>query len=310
MSGGRVLVMGSSNTDLVCVVDHLPAPGETVPSHEYHVAGGGKGANQAVAAARAGAQVTFAGAVGSDDFGRERLLDLKNDGINTSAVDILEGVASGLAFIFVDDSGENQIVTYGGANDRLTHEHVTRVARLAQPNFLLLTLESPPACIDALLSIASTSNSTVALNAAPYKTIARDYFDRIDILIVNEIEASQLCNSVVAFESAADSAVALRESGPKVVVITLGADGAVVADQRGTIRFPALPIDAVDTTGAGDAFCGAMIAAMSNGADARNAVQKAVIAGGLAATRKGAQPSLPTLEEIEHAHKELGLTSI
>lgn len=294
-----VLVLGSSNTDLVCTVDHLPAAGETVPSTEYAVFGGGKAANQAVASARAGAPTSLVGAVGNDDFGRQRMADLESYGVDTSSVLTAYGVDSGLAFIFVDRDGENQIVTYAGANDGLTAGHVKTALSNREAGILLATLESPPDCIVEAMRTAKRRGYRTLVNAAPFSSTVEGLLDHTDILIVNEIEAGQLVGSPVDLDSALSVGRDIKRCGPENVVITLGADGAVVVGGEMSSHLPALAVPVIDTTGAGDAFCGVLAASLLRGIDLLKSCERAIVAGSLAVTRPGAQPSMPSRDEID-----------
>lgn len=293
-----VLVIGSSNTDLVCRARRIPAPGETIIGHSFSVSAGGKGANQAVAAARAGASVTFAGARGDDDFGAARVSDLRSDGIDVERLRIVAGVSSGVASIVVDDRGENQIVYVAGANARVSRQDADAALSAVDHHVLSLTLEIPFETVSYAVR-HQRPNSIVVLNAAPYdsrlETLVRD----VDILVCNEIEATALLGRLVTPSAALEAVVALRERGARAAVITLGAAGAVVAGDAGLWHIAAPRTEPVDTTGAGDAFCGALCAWLAAGEPLRASARAGVAAGSLAVTRTGAQPALPFRHEIE-----------
>jgi ribokinase len=294
-----VLVVGSSNTDLVCVTERLPHPGETVRGSRFATYAGGKGANQAVAAARAGARVTFVGAVGDDQYGRDRLTDLHREGIDVSLTPMLLGVTSGVAVITVDSRGENQIIMVPGANDAVTPAAATRAVKQAEAAILSLTLEIPSETVRTALE-ARPANMQAVLNAAVFDPRVRELAHLIDVLIVNEVEAGEWLGRPVTAASAAEDARELWSSGPHLAIITLGSYGAVYTVDGLPLHQPALAVDVVDTTGAGDAFCGVLAAWLARGAQPRDAVLAGVAAGTLAVGVSGAQPSLPSLAHIEH----------
>jgi ribokinase len=295
---GSVLIVGSSNTDLVSRAPRLPAAGETVAGSAFAIHPGGKGANQAVAAARAGARVSFVGAVGDDDFGRQRLAELAAEGIDTAHVATVPSVTSGVALIVVDDGGENQIVFVPGANARATPDAVDAAFAAASFAVVGLVLEVPLDVVAHTVR-AAPAGTRVVLNAAPFDARIEPLLDRLDPLICNEIEAGQLVGFDVTLERAVEAAQALIRRGSRAVVITLGRHGAVAAASGDTFAVPAPEVRAVDTTGAGDAFCGALLAWLALGSSLRDAVRAGVCAGSLAVQRDGAQPSLPPRDEIE-----------
>ena len=296
---GGVLVAGSINTDLVARVRVAPAAGETVTGSDFAVFGGGKGANQAVASARSGATTAILGALGQDDFGRQRLADLQREGIGIEHVARLEGVASGVALILVEDDGQNRIAYVPGATARVTPEQAARAVVEARPRVVLATLELPPPALAALMDEARRQGATVVLNATPEPAQGPDLVRLADVLVVNETEAVELLGEGEATQTWDGAALALARLGPGVVAITLGAEGALVARDRDLARLAAPRVEVVDTTGAGDAFCGALAARLAEGAKAEEAARAGVVAGALAVTRAGAQPSMPRREEIE-----------
>lgn len=295
---GRVLVVGSSNTDLVGVCERLPRPGETVRGRTFATYAGGKGANQAVAAARAGAQVTFAGAVGDDQYGRDRLADLRRDGIDVALTVTAPGATSGIALIAVDAAGENEIIMIPGANDLVTPALAGQAVADSAAEVLSLTLEIPLASVQAALAARPPSMRAV-LNAASYDPGIIALAHLIDVLIVNEVEAGEWLGRPVSPETAGADARQLAGAGPELAVITLGSSGAYYADRAGrTFHQPALQVEVVDTTGAGDAFCGAFAAWLARGEEPAEAVRAGVAAGALAVSVAGAQPSLPSADRI------------
>ena len=296
---GSVLVAGSINTDLVGRVRVAPAAGETVTGHGFAIFGGGKGANQAVSAARSGARTAMLGAVGRDDFGRQRLADLEAEGIAVADVANVGDAPSGVALILVEDGGQNRIVYVPGATLTVTAAHAVRAVERVRPRTVLATLELPASAIEALLVAAHQLGATVVLNATPEPGQARDLATRADVLVVNETEAAELLGGNGAARSWSDAALALSALGPPVVVVTLGADGVVLAQDGRVIELPAPRVEAVDTTGAGDALCGALAARLAAGASPVEAARAGVVAGALAVMREGAQPSMPRRSEID-----------
>jgi ribokinase len=289
---GNVLVVGSSNTDLVARTPRLPSPGETVAGSSFAPFAGGKGANQAVAAARAGAAVSFAGAIGDDVFGLERRSDLERDGIDTQFLRVISGVASGVALIVVDHTGENVIVMVPGANALVDAETSVAVAASVPHDVLSLVLEIPFETIEALV-LRKRVGSRVVLNAAPFDARIASLLPNIDVLMCNETEASHLLGWPVNHQNAERAAEELLRVGCGVAAITLGSAGVAVASSDGTFSIPSVIVPAIDTTGAGDAFCGAVAAWLADGESMESAMRAGVAAGACAVTVEGAQPSLP-----------------
>jgi ribokinase len=294
---GRVLVIGSSNTDLVCRTERFPRLGETVRGSTFSTHPGGKGANQAVAAARAGAHVTFVGAIGDDDFGRQRLEELRADSIDVRAVRLVSDRASGVALIVVDAHGDNVIVIVPGANDAIQPTDARNAIAAAQHELVSLTLEIPFGTVQTAVA-ANLGRTPTILNAAPFDPRVTDVLDAIDVLICNEVEASELLGRVVTTANATAAAADMVRDGPRCAVITLGVDGAVLATESEVQPITAPRVSAVDTTGAGDAFCGALCAWLAAGESMEEAVRAGVAAGSISVTRHGAQPSLPARMEI------------
>lgn len=301
---GKVLVAGAINTDLVARAAHAPGAGETVTGREFQIFGGGKGANQAVSAARSGARVAMLGAVGQDDFGRARIRDLEADGIDVRHIVRLADAPSGVALIMLEDSGENRILYVPGSTLSISAEQVEKALDDVVPTVVLATLEPPVAALDRLLSRAKIAGVPVVLNATPEPLLGRELAARCDLLVVNETEAAQLAQIEQGTATWEEVASSLRSLGPEAVVITLGEDGAVLGTAEGFERFPTPRVEVVDTTGAGDAFCGALAAQLAAQKLVRDAVQYGIAAGALAVTRAGAQPSMPTLAEIEAMLKQ------
>ena len=297
---GRVLVAGAINTDLVARVPTAPAAGETVTGSAFAIFGGGKGANQAVAAARSGAATAMLGALGRDDFGRQRLADLAREGIDIADVAVVEGAPSGVALIVVEErSGENRIAYVPGATTTVTPEQATRAVTRVRPRVVLMTLELPRSTLLPLLDAARSIGATVLLNATPEAATGRELLPHVDVLIVNETEAADLLGRPLPPGGGGATALELTRLGPASAAVTLGEAGAVIAREGTTIEIPAPSVEVLDTTGAGDAFCGAFAARLAAGAEPGAAARAAVAAGSLATTQPGAQPSMPTRAEIE-----------
>ena len=281
-----LLVVGSVNADLVVRLSRLPAPGETVSGGTFERHPGGKSANQAVAAARLGAQVAFVGAVGDDDLGADAVAALEHEGIDCSGVARLDDAPTGVALIVVDEAGENQIAVASGANARLADPALPPGARI-----VLLGLEVPD---EAILGAArAAGDARIVLNPAPARPLPDELLDRGPILTPNEAEACTLAGERDA--KAAARTLEQRTGAP--VVVTLGARGALVS---GEVIAPP-PVQVVDTTGAGDAFTGALAAELARGADIRAAVRFATAAAALSTRAAGAREGMPGRAAVEHA---------
>jgi len=296
----RICVVGSLNMDLVTRTPRIPIPGETIIGHEFFTAPGGKGANQAVAAARLGAQVSMVGRVGADDFGQAMRRALTEDDIDCACVFEDETAGTGIAAILVDDAGENSIVVASGANARLSPADVERAqAAIAGADALLLQLETPLETVIRAAEIARAHHVAVLLNPAPARTDLDALLPLVDVLILNESETALLTGLPVEDEAALLAAAdALRATGVGVIILTLGAQGALLVQASGAEAIPAFPVDAVDTTAAGDAFVGGFAVALAEKKPLGEAVRWGNAAGGLAATKLGAQPSLPTRQAL------------
>jgi ribokinase len=286
----RLFVVGSANMDLVVRAPFLPAPGQTVLGSDLMRAPGGKGANQAVAAARLGASVVFVGNVGADANGDDLRAALAGDGVDAENLFCSADRPSGVALIVVDERGENLIAVSPGANTALRADQVDAALASARGgDVLLVQLEVPLETTWHACSVARQQGARVILNAAPANPLVVDRLDLVSVLIVNAGEAAALSGST----HAETAAVALLQRGPEVVVVTRGADGLVLAHQPGVLAIGAQPVEVVDATAAGDAFCGAFATALLEGRDWEWAARFATVAAGLATTRPGAQPSLP-----------------
>lgn len=297
----RIVVIGSSNTDMILRVARLPRPGETVLGGAFAMAAGGKGANQAVAAGRAGGQVAFVARVGDDLFGRQAVRGFQRDRVETKFVFRDERQPSGVALILVARDGENSIAVASGANARLSPADV-RQARpaITSARIALLQLETPLATVRAALTMAGRAGARVILNPAPARPLPDALLRRVSLLTPNESEAELLTGIKVTSERrAAAAARALQARGVATVVITLGARGAWVADGLERALAPGFRVKAVDTTAAGDVFNGALAVALGEGRALMDATRFANAAAALSVTRLGAQSSAPTRQEIE-----------
>ncbi len=303
--GNRILVAGSINTDLVVRVRRAPEGGETVTGTSFATFGGGKGANQAVAAARAGALVAMLSGVGSDDFGRQRLLDLETESVTTSTVLTTESSSSGVALITVEESGQNRIAYVPGAGWDVTPEDALAALDAWNPDFVLSTLELRHDTLATLYRAARERNVTIICNGTPEPADGRDLVSMSNVLIVNEQEALELAQREDDEGDWALVAETLSALGPSTVILTLGKAGALVWHHGDITQVPTIEVEVVDTTGAGDAFCGALTAFLAAGKSITESAAMAAIAGSLAVTRAGAQPSIATLAEIETARAVL-----
>jgi len=295
-----VVVVGSSNTDMILRVARVPRPGETLLGGLFSTAPGGKGANQAVAAARAGGSVAFVARLGSDSLGDDALAGFMREGINISHVVRDPSRPSGVALIFVGDDGENSIGVAGGANQRLSPRDVAAAGRLiAGARVLLLQLETPLATVEAAADIGDRAGIEVILNPAPAQSLPDSLLRKIALLTPNETEASMLTGTrVTDVASATRAARALQRRGARNVIVTLGANGALVASGDEASWVPGFKVKAVDTTAAGDVFNGALAVRLAEGCPIIDAVRFAHAAAAISVTRSGAQPSIPTRSEI------------
>ena len=295
-----ITVFGSINVDLVCRVKRAPNAGETVRGSDYVLFPGGKGANQALAARRAGAAVRLVGAIGDDGMAEIALRELTAGGVDLTAVQRLTGT-TGLAIITVDEAGENAIVVSPGTNKRANAAAIPPGA-FAKGDTLLLQMEVPFAESLVAARAARTAGARVILSVAPYTAVPAADVAAFDMVVVNQHEAADLARHFGLADGDADAtATALAMHLGRTVITTLGPDGAVAAGGDRVIRVPALALTPVDTTGAGDTFGGVLAAFLDEGADLETAVAHAAIAGSLTCTKEGAQPSFPMRAEIEAA---------
>jgi ribokinase len=298
---GKIVVVGSTNTDLTVTVPHIPAPGETVLGRDFRNSAGGKGANQAVAAARAGGAVVFVTALGADDLGHAAHERLRHERIDVDFIRRVPGVPSGVALIFVDGRGENSIAVAPGANARLGPEDIEPIAGILAPrDIVLLQLEIPIATVEAAVRLAARVGARVILNPAPAQALPASLLSSISFITPNEAEAEQLGGLRVNDEAGlARAADLLHQRGVRNVIVTLGARGVFASADGVAERVPGFAVDAVDTTAAGDVFNGALAAALVDGRPWRNAIRFASAAAAISVTRMGAQASAPARAEID-----------
>lgn len=295
----KILVIGSSNTDLIAKVEEFPKKGETIKGRAYLQAMGGKGANQALAAHRLGGKVKFITCVGNDLNGLNTLDYYKKQGLDASLSLIVNGTPSGVAMIWVDDSGENSIVIIAGANDELKLEYINQIEdEILKSDLIVLQMEIPYETVKYICSFASIHNKQVMLNVAPARVLDKDVINKIDILVVNETEAEIVSGESVSLSGEEAVVDKLRSLGVKTVVLTLGKKGSILKNDKTCIRVPAFSVDTVDSTAAGDTFCGALAAGLSRGHNWQQVLEFASAAAAICVTRMGAQPSIPVESEV------------
>ena len=304
----KIVVVGSSNTDLIIRVPEIPRPGETLLGGEFMTFPGGKGANQAVAAARAGGEVVFIAAVGDDAYGEEAIKGYKLDKINTGNIKVCRGVASGVAMITIAESGENAITVASGANARLFPEDLDQMEEAFQEaDYLLIQLETPLDTVQKAVELCAELDTKVILNPAPAARLSDHILQGVSIITPNETEAERLTGIVVSDEQSAEKAAAvLHQSGVDTVIITLGSRGAFLSDPAsGTVKLiPGFQVQAVDTTAAGDVFNGQLAVSLAEGKALERAVLEANGAAAISVRKLGAQSSIPHWEETSYFIEE------
>ena len=304
-----IVVFGSLNMDLTTYLPRLPRPGETLFGRSFQTVPGGKGANQAVAAARLGAPVRLIGRIGEDAFGRQHMAAMRQEGINIAGVLRDEALSTGLAVISVDDAGENCIIVISGANMAIVASDVDRcVMALDEARLLLLQLEIP---IEADLTAARAAHErgvTVVLDPSPVRNLPEELLRVVDVITPNEVEAEALLGWPITSEADAGRALGqLRSKGVASVVLKMGGRGAFFETDAGKGYVPAFPVQAVDTVAAGDAFNGALAVALLEGRPLPDAVRWGAAAGALTVTRAGAMPSLPARAAVVRLLEESSL---
>ncbi len=297
----KIVVAGSSNTDMIIKVPHIPKPGETILGGTFTTAAGGKGANQAVAAARAGGNVSFVARVGNDMFGEEAVRGFQKDGLNIDHVILDKTAPSGVAEIFVAEDGENSIAVASGANLNLSPQDIKSAEKvISTADILVMQLEIPLETVYAASKVAHEKGVTVILNPAPAQPLKEEYFKYFTILTPNETEAEMLTGRTVTDEkSAKEAARVLLEKGVETVIVTLGRNGALLVNPKGAEHIPGFKVDAVDATAAGDVFNGTLAVALAEKKPFQDAILFANAAAALSVTKLGAQPSAPHREDIE-----------
>ena len=295
-----IVVVGSLNVDLSFRAERIPEPGETVPGHALQVGPGGKGLNQAVAAARLGGRVHMVGRVGDDDFARIPLAALRENGVDSTYVEALDSCETGTAGIVVQDDGQNAITVVGGANHALRSEHVRdAVAAFRASSVLLVQLECRDEAVRCSLELAREHGMLTILDPAPVRELPDDLLRLVDVLTPNEVEASRLSGTEVSdIESAALAGRRLHDRSQGDVIVTLGSEGCVWVSTTGFEHVPAPRVAVVDTTGAGDAFNGGLAVALAAEEPLSRALRNGVLAGTAATLKTGAAISMPTAEDL------------
>ena len=302
MKANKILVVGSSNTDMVIKTLHFPSPGETILGGRFLMNAGGKGANQAVSAVRLGGLVTFVGKIGNDIFGKQAVQQLEAEGININFVSVDRVNPSGVALITVDSKGENSIVVASGSNGTLSPDDFDKANdELDKSEFVLMQLEIPIPTVEYIARIAVQKQKKVILNPAPAAALADELLQNLYLITPNETEAEILTGVKVTDEmSAMKAAAILHEKGVEIVIITMGAAGAFLLINGKSEIIKAPKVDAVDTTAAGDTFNGALAVALSEGKTIQESIAFANKAAAISVTRIGAQSSIPFRNEIKN----------
>lgn len=297
----KILVIGSSNIDLIMKMERLPEKGETLTDCSFLQAFGGKGANQAVAAARSGGHVTFVSSVGDDDFGTSMIKNYQNDKIVTDHVITAEKTASGSALIMVGGDGDNYITVAPGANYHLRKQHIDSISDVMKASeIIVLQYEILTETLEYILNKAGQLGITTMLNFAPAKNINQSSLANVSILVVNETESQYLTGiPAVSPDNAPEAAIELQKKGIETIIITLGINGSYIHSKEYSGIVPAYKVNAVDATAAGDVYCGSLATALMEGRSLEESVKFSSAAAALCVTKLGAQPSAPTRQEID-----------
>ena len=302
---GKILIIGSSNTDLITTMTRFPAPGETIEGTGFFTAMGGKGANQAIATLRSGGDVSFITSLGTDVNGRTTLDYYKQQGLDVSMSLITDGVPSGTAVILVNENGENCIVITPGANNKLSPEHIQGLEDdIKTAGLLVLQMEIPYETVSAVCKMAQKYDRKVMLNVAPARKLDEELLQAVEILVVNETEAETITGHKLEENKVEEMVDLLLSMGPKVVLLTLGDKGCFLKTGSEKFVVPAFKVTPVDTTAAGDTFCGAIAAEYMQGKSWNEILKFATAAAAISVTRLGAQPSIPTKSEVSQFLKK------
>jgi ribokinase len=295
----KILVIGSSNTDLITSVERFPNAGETISGKSFMQAMGGKGANQAVAARRLGGKVKFVTCVGNDANGRNMLAYFKDEGLDVSSALVVDHASTGTAVILVNDEGENCIVVTPGANHELLPDHIRELEEeISKASMVVLQMEIPFETVEQAVDTAAKHRVPVLLNVAPACEVPLSILKKVEILVVNETEIEKVSGESVASLGEEGVINSLLSMGARTVILTLGKKGCIVKNASLCKYLTAFDVEAVDTTAAGDTFCGALVAGLGKGNDLVEAVRFATAASAICVTRMGAQPSIPTEKEV------------
>jgi len=292
----KIVVIGSANIDLVASVNHLPIPGETVLGSSFNKIPGGKGANQSVAASKLGGEVSFVGCVGSDQEGEMLRSSLEGANVDCEFLTSLPETPTGAAMIGVDAEGNNSIIVYSGANGALVQEDIIAAKKIVESaKVILMQLEIPTSCLEAATEIA---NGITILNPAPVVDIPKGLLEKVDVLVPNQIELAHLSN-MKGFNNLDEIENAAKSLDIETVIVTLGSKGALLVSGSDTELISSPVVDSVDTTGAGDAFCGSLAESLSRGMSFLESVEQSVVVGALSTTKHGAQISMPSRSEVD-----------
>ena len=297
---GKILIIGSSNTDLITTMSRFPAPGETIEGSGFFTAMGGKGANQAIAALRSGGDVSFITSLGTDVNGQTALEYYKQQGLDVSMSLINEGAPSGTAVIWVNEAGENSIVITPGANNKLSPGYIQGLENaIKEAGLIVLQMEIPYETVSVACMIAQKHEKKVMLNVAPARKIDGALLQAVEILVVNETEAETITGRKLEEDNIEEMVDLLLSMGPKVVLLTLGDKGCFLKTGNEKYVVPAFKVNPVDTTAAGDTFCGAVAAEYMRGKGWNEILKYATAAAAISVTRIGAQPSIPKQNEVQ-----------
>lgn len=295
----KILVIGSSNIDLITTVEHFPVAGETIEGQSFTQVMGGKGANQALAAFRAGGDVKFVTSVGNDSYGQKAIQYYRDEGLNVSISKVCDLTPTGIATIWVDKKGENSIIIIPGANRNLNPEYIQKVqSEIEWADIIVMQMEIPYETVRLVCEIASKWGKKIILNAAPAYPLDDDILKSLFILLVNKSEIETITGKRIDTDGEEETIDTLLDKGVENVILTLGSKGSRFKNRNESITMPAFDVAVKDTTAAGDTFCGALTTEISRSSDIRQAMLFATAAAALCVTRLGAQPSIPDRKEI------------